>query len=206
MKQRTISTLIVIGCICILQSCAFRPCTTMTANFSGVHSRLVGDADSWTGAFGFQGGVEAHIPFNCNIPLTTWAGFNVSMQGAGWEEDWGEGLIKGTTRLWYLNLPLTTRYQFGQNFYGEIGLQPGFLLSAKDNYDGESDDWGDYFKTFDLGIPLGVAYDFPNNFGVGLRVTPGVLNINASEYADDYNNRNFTVALRGTYTFKGKNK
>jgi len=178
----------------------------MTANLAGVHSRITGDADSWTGAFGFQGGVEAHIPFNCTIPLTAWAGTNISMQGAGWEDDWGVGLIEGTSRLWYLNFPLTTRYQFGQNFYGEIGLQPGFLLSAKDNYEGESDDIKDWFKVFDLGIPLGVGYDFPNNFGVGLRVTPGVININSSEWSDEYNDHNFVVALRGTYTFQGKNK
>ena len=206
MKQQIKASLVIAGCICILQSCAFRPCTTMTTNIAGVNSRFTGDSDSWTSAFGFQGGVEAHVSFNCNVPLTAWAGLNVSMQGAGWEEDWGEGLIKGTTRLWYLNFPLTTRYMFGDSFYGEIGLQPGILLSAKDNYDGGSDDWSDYFKTFDLGIPLGVGYDFPNNFGVGLRVTPGVLNINSSEYADEYKNRNFVVALRGTYTFKGKNK
>jgi hypothetical protein len=62
---------------------------------------------------------------------------------------------------------------------GEIGLQPGVLLSAKDNYDGESYDYSDYVKTIDLSIPLGVGYDFPNNFGIG---------------------------LRGTYTFKGKDK
>ncbi len=206
MKKQTISVFVIAGCIFILQSCAFRPCTTMTANLAGVNSRITGDSDSWTSAFGVQGGVEAHIPFNCTFPLTAWAGFNVSMQGAGWEEDWGEGLIKGTTRLWYLNFPLLGRYQFGQNFYGEFGIQPGVLLSAKDNYDGGSEDWGDYIKTFDLGIPLGVGYEFPNNFGLGLRVTPGVLNINAGEYADDYKNRNFTVALRGTYTFKGKDK
>jgi len=95
---------------------------------------------------------------------------------------------------------------FGDSFYGEIGFQPGLLLSAKDNYEGGSDDWSDYFKTFDLGIPLGVGYDFPNNFGIGFRVTPGVLNINAGEYADEYKDRNVVVALRGTYTFKGKNK
>ena len=51
---------------------------------------------------------------------------------------------------------------------GEIGLQPGVLLSAKDNYDGESYDYSDYTKTFDLGIPLGLVYNFPNNFGVAL--------------------------------------
>jgi len=204
MKKQTLSVFVIVGCIWILQSCATGPYTTMTVNLAGVHSRITGDSDSWTGAFGFQGGVEAHIPFNCSLPLTAWAGTNVSMQGAGWEEDWGEGLIKGTTRLWYLNFPLTTRYQFGDNFYGEIGVQPGFLLSAKDNYDGESDDWKDYIKTFDLGIPLGVAYDFPNNFGVGLRVTPGVININDGAYADDYKDHNFAIALRGTYTFPKK--
>jgi len=30
-----------------------------------------------------------------------------------------------------------TRYQFPNGFYGEAGIQPGFLLSAKDNYDGD---------------------------------------------------------------------
>jgi len=83
MKQQIKASLVIAGCICILQSCAFRPCTSMTANIAGVNSRLVGDS-----------------------------------------------------------------------FYGEIGLQAGILLSAKDNYNGESDDWKEYFKTFDLGIPL----------------------------------------------------
>ena len=71
----------------------------------------------------------------------------------------------------YLNFPLTGRYMFGDNFYGEFGLQPGILLSAKDKYNGESYEWNEWVKTFDLGIPLGVGYDFPNNFGVGLRGT-----------------------------------
>ncbi len=203
MKKQTVSTIVIVGCICILQSCAFRPCTTIDTYVSGVHSRIVGEADSWSGAWGFQGGVEAEFPFTCKLPLTYWGGLNISMQGAGWEEDWGEGLIEGTTRLWYLNLPLTTRYYFTNNVYGEIGLQPGFLLSANDNYDGESYDVKDYIKTFDLGIPLGVTYAFPNNFGLGLRIVPGVLNISEGEW-DDYKDRNFTVALRGIYTFKKK--
>ena len=204
MRKQTISTLVIVGCICILQSCAFRPCTTLDVNLAGVHSRITGDSDSYTGAFGFQGGAEAEIPLNCSLPLSYWGGFNISMQGAGWEDDWGVGLIEGKTRLWYLNIPLTTRYYFTNNVYGEIGLQPGFLLSAKENFDDESYDLKDYVKTFDLGIPLGVAYQFPNNFGLGLRVVPGVLNINDGEYADDYKDRNFVVALRGTYTFKKK--
>ena len=41
-----------------------------------------------------------------------------------------------------------------------------------------------------------------NNFRVGLRVIPGVTNVNKGDYA--YKDRNFVVALRGTYTFQKK--
>ena len=203
MKKQTLSTFVIVGCICIFQSCAFRPCTTMMVNLGPVHSRIVGESDSYSGAFGAQGGVAAHIPFGSNLPFTTRAGVNVTMQGAGWEDDWGEGLIEGTTRLWYLNFPLTARYQFGTNFYGELGMQPGFLLSAKENYNGASLDSKDNIKTFDLGIPLGVGYDFENNFGLNLRLVPGILNINEEE-PDDYKDRNLVVSLTGTYTFPKK--
>lgn len=176
----------------------------MMVNLGPVHSRIFGDSDSWDGTFGVQGGVAAHVPFDCKLPLSMWAEINVSMQGAGWEDDWGEGLQSGVTRLWYLNVPLTARYPFGNGFYGEAGIQPGFLLVARDKWDGDWVDWREYLKTFDLGIPLGVGYDFPNNFGLNFRVIPGVININSGDYSDQYKDHNFVVALRGTYTFPKK--
>lgn len=206
MKKQIILCLAIAGCLSLLQSNLFGQCTDIAVNFGPVHSRITGDSDSWSGAWGIQVGAEALVPFNCTCPLQAWGGINFSMQGAGWEDDWGEGTETGVTRLWYLNVPLTARYPFGNGFYAEAGLQPGFLLSAKDKWDGESVDWGDWVKTFDLGIPLGVGYDFPNNIGVNLRVIPGLLNINEGEYADSYKDRNFVVALRGTYTFPGKEK
>ena len=202
MKKQTIAALVLVGCISILQSCAFRPCTTMMVNLGPVHSRLVGEGDSWSGAFGMQGGVSAHIPFNCMLPISAWAGVNVTMQGATWEDSWDGETFEGTTRLWYLNIPLTGRYQFENGIYAEAGIQPGFLLSAKDNYDGESADWKEYVNTFDLGIPLGIGYDFENNFGLNLRVVPGILNINEGDYGDK--DRNLVVSLTGTYTFPKK--
>jgi len=198
--------LAIIAGMCLVESCAFRPCTDMTAYFGPVHSRITGSSDSWSGAWGIQAGAEALVPCNRDFPVSAWGGLNISMQGAGWEDDWGEGLQTGVTRLWYLNVPLTVRYPFGSGFYGEAGLQPGFLLSAKDKWDGQSEDWGEYLKTFDLGIPLGLGYNFPNNFGVGLRVTPGVLNINSSEWAESYTDRNLVVGVHARYTFKGKEK
>jgi len=203
MRKQTFTTLVIVGCICILQSCAFRPCTTVSGNLGVVHSRILGESDSWSGAFGVQGGIAAELPFNCNFPLTLWSETNISMQGANYEDDFGGGTYEGTTRLWYINFPLTARYPFGNGFYGEAGIQPGLLLSAKDKFDGDSYDYRDYVKTFDLGIPLGIGYDFENNFGLSLRVIPGVTNINTSDY-DSYKDHNFVVALRGTYTLKKK--
>ena len=199
MKKQTLLTLAIVGCICMLHSCALTPCTTMSGNLGLVHSRIYGDSDSWSGAWGAQGGVAAQLPFNCDFPLTAWTELNVSMQGASWEEE----VLEGITRTWYLNIPLTARYPFGDGFYGEAGIQPGFLLSAKDKYDGGSYDVKDWFKTFDLGIPLGIGYDFKNNFGLNFRVIPGVINMNSEEY-DSHTDRNFVAVLRGTYTLPGK--
>ena len=203
MKKQTITTLLIAGCICVLQSCAWRPCTSLKMNAGPDYSRIVGQDNSWTGAVGLQVGADAQIPYNSQLPISSWAGIQISMQGARWEDDWGEGLTKGITRLWYLNVPLVTRYDFGNGFFAEAGLQPGFLLSAKDKYGDISYNYKDYIKTFDLGIPLGIGYEFPNSFGVGLRVTPGLTNINDGDYAN-YTDRNLVIGIRGTYTIPGK--
>ncbi len=204
MKKQTITTLLIAGCICLLQSCAWRPCTTLNVYGGPDYSMITSpEGNSWTGALGLQVGADAQIPYNSQVPISSWAGIQISMQGARWEDDWGEGLTKGITRLWYLNVPLVTRYEFGNGFFAEAGLQPGFLLSAKDKYGDYSYNYKEYVKTFDLGIPLGIGYEFPNSFGVGLRVTPGVTNINAGDYAD-YTDRNLVIGIRGTYTIPGK--
>ena len=138
MKRQSISILALVACIGILQSCATFPCTTLKVNAAGQYSRIVGESDSWSGALGGQIGVDAQIPYSCNLPLATYAGLSLSMQGAKWEDDWGEGLTQGITRLTYLNVPIVTRYDFGNGFFAEAGLQPGFRLSAKDKFGSDS--------------------------------------------------------------------
>jgi len=216
MKKQILSILLIVGCICVLESNAYGQGTTVTANLEPlishitvtanlgpVISHLIGDSESYMTALGAQVGVEANFPFDCTLPLTAWAGLNFSMQGARWEDDWGEGPIKGTTRLVYLNIPLTGRYTFENGFYVEAGVQPGFRLSAKDKYEGDSYDIKDLIKSFDFSIPLGVGYDFPNNFGVNLRIIPGVTNVNQGEW-DNYTDRNFVLVLRAFYKILGK--
>lgn len=203
MKKQILSTLVIVGCICFLESNAFGQRTTITASLGPLASHLIGDSESYMAAIGAQAGVEASFPFNCSLPLTAWGGLNFSMQGARWEDNWGEGQIKGTTRLVYLNIPLTGRYTFQNGFYVEAGVQPGFRLSAKDKYEGDSWDIKDLVKPFDFSIPLGFGYYFPNKFGVNLRIIPGVTNVNQGEW-DDYTDRNFVVVLRAFYTILGE--
>lgn len=167
------------------------------------YSTIMGDSDSWKGAIGAQGGVILNI-VNLSTPMSVRAEVNISLIGAGWEEDWGEGLIKGRTNLLYATIPLVLRYQTESGFYGEAGIQPGFLLSAKDKYDGGSEDYKDYVSKFDLGIPVGIGYELKNNLGFGIRVIPGVTNVNSSEFADGYKDHNFVVSARVSYTFKKK--
>ena len=200
MKKQTISTIVIVSCICILQSCAFRPCTSLSVNVGVQNSSFCGDSDSWTNAFGALGGVAVQIPYTCNLPFTYWVEGNVSMQGARYEDDWGYGTVEGLTRLLYANFPLTARYQLDNGFFGEAGLQPGILLGAKDKVDGESWDYKEWVNTFDVGIPLGVGYNINKNLGVSLRVIPGITNVNAGEGVS--RDRNFVVGVRGTYTLR----
>jgi hypothetical protein len=81
-------------------------------------------------------------------------------------------------------------------FFAEAGIQPGLLLSAKDQ-GAENTDIKDEIKKFDIGVPVGVGYKFKNKFGAGLRIIPGVMNVNKDK---QYKNRNMVVSLRATYT------
>lgn len=206
MKKQTFTILLVAASICIMQSCVTtHPCpfTTMSADVALLNSMILGQSTSYNRAFGVQGGMTFNVYDKFTQPVSLKAGVNVSMQGAGYEDDYGVGIVKGITRLIYANIPLTARYQFKNGFFAEAGIQPGILLSAKDKLDGETYDYRDWVKPFDLSIPLGGGYEFKNNIGIGLRVNPGITNINDGEYVTS-KDRNFVIGLRGTYTFKKK--
>jgi outer membrane immunogenic protein len=197
MKKKIFIMTIIVALMFIVQSCAKKEFDVMT----GVQkSSIVGESDSWKDPIGFQAG--ANMPLvKFSEAMSGIAEVNLSMQGAKWEENIGGETFKGRVNLLYANIPLVVRYQTQSGFFGEAGIQPGFLLSAKDKYSGNSDNYKPYVNTFDFSIPFGVGYELKNGFGIGLRVIPGLTNINKE---DDAKDRNFVVALRGTYTFKLK--
>ncbi len=67
-----------------------------------------------------------------------------SSQGSDYEES-DEGFdFSGTVKLDYLNIPVMAKYYVAEGFSVEAGPQVGFLLSAKDEYDGGEEDIKDF--------------------------------------------------------------
>ena len=163
--------------------------------FIAINKHTVYGSDKWYDPVGLQAGIL--YPFyRINNFLDLRAEANVSMQGAKWEDE----DTKGRTNLVYINTPVVARYQSGFGFFAEAGIQPGFLISAK-RYEGTVDNILVNMRKLDLSFPIGIGYEFKSNFGVGLRVIPGLTDI--TRYASG-KDRNFVIALRGTYNFKLK--
>ena len=151
----------------------------------------VSGGDSWESKLGLQFGVETGI-FNLGTGSGIHSGLGVSFQGANWSESYGSGEVN----LAYLNVPILYNHQFDGGFYGEIGLQPGFLLSAKDKYDGMSVDYNDYVKGFELGLPVGAGYNINKMVSVGVRGTFGLTNFDDSEGDESARNQLISATVK----------
>ncbi len=152
--------------------------------------------DYGTESSGMLAGIQVGFMFKIIDFNDTWgarAEVDFSQQGSKFGES-----SSGKDRLNYINVPIVLRYQHPSGFYAEGGLQPGFLISAKSEYMGQTQDIKDEVKSFDFGLPFGVGYQFKNHIGIGARVIPGMTHI--SENSDN-KGKNFGLNLRGSYAF-----
>lgn len=159
----------------------------------------VNGGESWTGAFGFQAGLESQI-YKMDDNSSIYAGILFSLQGSSYEETGdvfqNEG-YSGKVTLGYISIPILYNYRWDSGLYGEAGIQPGFLVSAKDKYNGgESYDYSDYINSFDFGIPVGAGFWINDMISVGARAVFGLSNINNSDavdYGEDPNDKNLLI-------------
>jgi hypothetical protein len=196
--------------ICLI---AFQSCCTVwpnsffcaqkieiTAGLTPTRASVYGDdpSSSWENpVLGFQAGIDLPV-WSFNDQLNIRSGGLLSFQGGGWQE----GDLEGRVNLWYINIPVTLKYQLPGGFYAQAGLQPGLLLGAKDKYQGSTFDFMDEMKKLDLSVPLIIGYNFKNNIGVNLRIAPGINDITSDE---DEKDRNFVMGLGITYGIKMRN-
>ena len=107
---------------------------------------------------GFVVGVEGE--YYANTWLGIAAGVNYAQQG--WKF---KGLgVDETTKLDYLNIPVTADFYVAKGLALKTGVQFGFLMNAKI----EDADIKDACEKFNLSIPIGVSYEI-SNFVLDLR-------------------------------------
>jgi opacity protein-like surface antigen len=108
---------------------------------------------------------------------------------------------KSKTKLNYLNIPVSAKYNLSEKFSVLAGPQFGILMSAKEDFDvsetisgvtdsySESVDAKDFYKTLALSLNLGATYSITENIFVDARYNLGLSSITKSftdEFGDSY--------------------
>ena len=103
---------------------------------------------------------------------TSWLGVALGVNYAqqGWKFE-GNG-IKETTKLDYLNIPLTGNFYVAKGLALKTGVQFGILMNAKI----EDSDIKDACEKLNLSIPIGISYEISNivldlRYNIGLNKT-----------------------------------
>lgn len=192
---------------CLIYSCGQKTQEAVTVDEPTVNAG-VGPSSiegaSYTDPLGVQVTIEAKIiELNKNSSFN--AGIGWSRQGANYKDPDYSGTVKTS----YINIPILYTYKGNSGLYGEIGLQPSFLLTAKDK--GKlttgfeyNEDYKSSMNKFDLGIAGGTGYMFKNGFGIGARVIYGITKV---EKGNDGATHNLLAVGSLKYRFsKGKKK
>ena len=116
---------------------------------------------------GLVAGVEGEYYVNDWLGIA--AGLSYAQQGWKFE---GNG-VDETTKLDYLNIPLTADFYVAKGLALKTGVQFGFLMNAKI----EDADIKDACEKLNLSIPIGISYEI-SNFVLDLRYNLGLTKTN----------------------------
>lgn len=118
----------------------------------------------------------------------------------------GGANTRGNFNLYYLELPVTARFDFLEVgaegiLYARAGMYTGLLMAA--NFSGTKLDIGnkvgDDFKALDVGLIAGVGYGFNESIDVGLAFEFGFLNTDAEQSVVSLTNG--AIMLSANYRF-----
>ncbi len=95
----------------------------------------------------------------------------------------------------YINIPIVANVYILNDLAFKVGLQPGFLLSAKYKDYSYSDNFGsEYYSdidiepmcnTFDIAVPIGLSYNINNNMTIDARYNIGLTNVLRKSVSDN---------------------
>lgn len=131
-------------------------------------SNIVGKSiEGWKSKAGIFIGGFAEIPVLSRFSVQP--ELNYSQEGGKWNDEDG-----GKTNLGYIKIPVLAKYTTPSGFYGETGPQIGFLLNAKDIYDGDKNDIMEYLKKTEFSWAIGAGYYVTPQLGVHARYNAGL--------------------------------
>ena len=132
-----------------------------------------GDVDRKT-RVGVIAGVEGE--YYANDWLGIAAGLNYAQQG--WKWDYPTETI--TSKLDYLNIPITADFYVAKGFALKAGIQFGFLVNAKN---GDTDVKSDCNK-LNFSFPIGLSYEY-KNFVLDARYNVSATKVNKNSDSDN---------------------
>ena len=146
----------------------------------GINLSTITDEKDSKMKIGLVAGAEAEYGLTEKLGIS--AGLLYSMQGCKFDGD------NDQEKLDYINIPIMANYYVMPGLAVKAGIQPGFLVSAKD---------GNSFKnqcnTFAFSIPIGASYEY-QNFVVDARYSLGLSKIN-KEGSKSHKNGVFMISI-----------
>jgi len=165
--------------------------------YGGVNfANIVGDGDENNKTLtGFQLGLMYRL-YSPGDLLSIWIEPGYNAIGAKSEESFEDQTFTSSVNLGYIKIPVLARFQAQNGLFGDVGVQPQFLVSAKAKFDGESEDIKDEINGFDFGIPFGVGYEYNKKVGIRAGYYLGLSNL-IKDGGSDFQafNRVFSVRL-----------
>jgi outer membrane immunogenic protein len=164
--------------------------------YGGVNfSSIGGDSDSYSETLtGWQLGLMYCI-YSTGGLFSCWVEPGYNAVGGKYSDTYGGYSLNGSVNLGYIMIPIIARFQTQMGLFGDIGVQPQILVSAKDKYNGDTFDFKDEVNGFDYGIPVGVGYEHKKKVGIGARYYFGLGNINKSSTDGKDHNKGFSIRL-----------
>ena len=154
----------------------------------GINISTITNAVNNKAKVGLVAGVEAEYGVAESFGIT--AGVLYSMQGDKTKE------VDLTEKLDYINIPILAQYYVIPGLAIKAGVQPGFLVKAKD---GDTDIKSGCNKV-NLAIPVGISYEY-QSFVLDARYNIGLTKVYKSDFVGDRSCRNSVFSITLGYKF-----
>jgi outer membrane receptor for ferrienterochelin and colicin len=139
-------------------------------------------------------GLTMEVPMSQNLKFQAEALYTVL---GGTDDTDG---IKSEFKIPELIIPLSLKYQTNEKFYIQGGLNLGFITSPKVSQESVEVKADEIFKSFDLGILLGLGYRIAPKLDLDARFNVGASNV--SDFGEGIKMRNNYWQVGLNYWFK----